>query len=388
MQRLALIALVCGLPIRAAISQVTATVDAGFSVVRYDGFLASGAGSITPAVRWEHPQGRGFVSARGTYLRFESGNRSLDGSLNGAVFGPLARHWQGEIAVAAGASNYAEIASFRHGVAAARLHFLERRHGAWFGASGGRASYGTGSRPVSVATVGAWAVRRNLTVLASADRSFIGDTAYTDVRTSARIHTGGVAIDFGVGARFWSRGAGRGVYGEGSLNVPVGTRTTIVISGGRYPTDVVSGSIAGRYVATAIRIGTSPGRESRPVVVPYSRPIDVGARGGGGGGGGGGGANGAADVARIELRSVADGALLFIHAPAATLVEIAADFTEWQPVALVRGPFGAWQTATRVPRGVHRINVRVDGGPWLAPTGTTRLADDDYGGEVGIFVVP
>jgi hypothetical protein len=41
----------------------------------------------------------------------------------------------------------------------------------------------------------------------------------------------------------------------------------------------------------------------------------------------------------------------------------------------------------RIPKGIHRIAVRVDGGPWTAPAGARR-ADDDYGGEVGIFVVP
>jgi len=41
----------------------------------------------------------------------------------------------------------------------------------------------------------------------------------------------------------------------------------------------------------------------------------------------------------------------------------------------------------RIPKGLHRLNVRRDGGPWMAPGGTTRSADD-YDGEVGVFILP
>src|SRR5712664_2846554 len=83
-------ALACGAggSSRTVYAQVTASVEAGISDVLYDGFLASAAASISPTLRWEHPRGRGFLSARGTYLRFESGNQSLDGSATGSWFTP------------------------------------------------------------------------------------------------------------------------------------------------------------------------------------------------------------------------------------------------------------------------------------------------------------
>jgi hypothetical protein len=40
-----------------------------------------------------------------------------------------------------------------------------------------------------------------------------------------------------------------------------------------------------------------------------------------------------------------------------------------------------------ITAGVHQINMRIDGGPWTVPGGTTRLAGD-FGDEVGTFVVP
>src|SRR5205809_770541 len=71
--------LLVGVP--AAAAQITGTVDVGVSTVRYDGFLPSGAAAVTPALRWDRPAGT--VTASGTYLRFESGHRSLQGLLAG-----------------------------------------------------------------------------------------------------------------------------------------------------------------------------------------------------------------------------------------------------------------------------------------------------------------
>src|SRR6266702_4914488 len=64
---LALIALACGAEagVHQGVAQIAANVEAGISDVRYDGFLASAAASISPTIRWEHPRGRSLVSARG-----------------------------------------------------------------------------------------------------------------------------------------------------------------------------------------------------------------------------------------------------------------------------------------------------------------------------------
>ena len=46
----------------------------------------------------------------------------------------------------------------------------------------------------------------------------------------------------------------------------------------------------------------------------------------------------------------------------------------------------AWVAELPAVTGVHRANVRVNGGRWIAPPGLARV-DDDFAGEVGIFVV-
>lgn len=379
MRALALIGLACVAGVAAAHSQVTPTLDAGISAVKYDGFLLSGAASLTPSVRWEHPRGRGLVSARGTYLRFESGNRSLDVLVNGSWFAQLAPRWRGEVGLAAGASDYASIASFSHGVAEARVHLMGTDRGGWVGTTVGRASFGAGGRPVAVVAMGVWVLRSDVTMFASLDRSIVGDTAYSDLRSSARWQRGGVSLEGALGTRMLSRGAGRGVYGEGSATLALGRRTAFILSAGRYPTDVVSGSIAGGYASAALRLGAigarRPAVRTRPTI-PYS----------------GGGSNGSTLLAdaRLEIDASRDDAVrLTLYAPGAVAVEISGDFTDWQPIALSRNRArgDAWEGTFKISRGIHRINVRRDGGRWMAPAGTTRSADD-YDGEVGVFLLP
>jgi hypothetical protein len=374
---LALIGLACGVGVQLLCAQVTANVEAGISDVLYDGFVSSGAASISPTLRWEHPRGRGFVSARGTYLRFESGRRSLDGTANASWFMPLASHWRGELGVTAGASDYANIASFSHGQADARLHLMDRDRGGWIAATLGRSSFGGGPRPVTVLAVGAWLLRDDRTLFVSLDRSFVGDTAYTDLRSAARWRRNSIVLEGIVGARMWSRNGGRGVFGEGSATLTLAPHAALVVSAGRYPTDAVSGSIAGRYVTAAVRLGTITIRRPRAPALPTEAHTM--------------GSNGSNTMeTRLEIRAKQDDDVqLTLYAPGATMVEISGDFTDWRPVPLSRksASGGTWVASFRIPKGLHRINVRRDGGPWMAPGGTTRSADD-YDGEVGVFILP
>jgi hypothetical protein len=363
------------LPARAGRAQISATVDLGASAVRYDGFLLSGAAALTPAFAWDGP--RGGLALRGTYLRFESGNRSLQGSVTGSLFTRPTGvpGWRGEVSAEVGASSYADFASFWHAIGEVRLHRASAGHGVWIAATAGRTSFGSDfvSRPVIAATIAAWVRRDRFMVLTSAHRAYIGDTSYSDINLTARGQRGAVALEMGAGARFFSRGGGRGVFGEGSAIIALNHRLALILGGGRHPTDPVRGSIAGRYATIAMRMRLRPSPVSRP------RPPMLSSRG----------ANGDASAAlALRVLPQRDGLVrLVLSGGPADFVEIAGDFTEWQAVPLRRTPGGNWETAFRLARGLHRMNARIDGGPWIVPAGTTRLADD-YDGEVGIFIVP
>ena len=174
----------------------------------------------------------------------------------------------------------------------------------------------------------------------------------------------------------WSRGAGHGVYGEASATYTLGERTALFVSGGRYPTDPVSGSVAGRYASAGLRLRTAL---PRPRAIRDPKPLSRSPANGDGGAG---------FIARLEIQPAPDGTVrVVVHAPTAATVELAGDFTDWQPVTLRRTGEDMWERVLRIPSGVHRINVRIDGGTWTAPAGTTR-AEDEFGGEVGIVAVP
>jgi len=364
--------LLVGVPAGAA--QVTGTVDLGVSTVRYDGFLPSGAAAVTPALRWDRPAGT--LTATGTYLRFESGHRSLQGLLTGSLFTPpTPRPWRGELAVSAGASRYIDFASFWHTLAEARLHVPGAERSAWISAAVGRTSYGAAPRPVVAAGIGTWVRLPRLTLKLAVNHSQVGDTTYTDLESSARAAPGSVALEATLGTRVWSRGGGRGVFGEASAAIWVGGRTALVLSGGRYATDAISGTIAGRYLTAAVRLRTSAPR--RLITRDLSTIPHRGADGGS-----------ALPAVRMEVHADSRGlARLVVRAPGAARVELAGDFTDWQPLALASRGDGVWESVLQIPSGLHRVNVRIDGAGWVAPAGITRAADE-YGGEVGIFVLP
>ncbi|HEU4995079.1 MAG TPA: glycogen-binding domain-containing protein [Gemmatimonadaceae bacterium] len=67
-------------------------------------------------------------------------------------------------------------------------------------------------------------------------------------------------------------------------------------------------------------------------------------------------------------------------------VEIMGDFTDWSPVPLIRRGRDAWELLVPMSPGVHQINIRIDGGQWIAPPGVPSLKDG-FNGEVGVLVV-
>jgi hypothetical protein len=76
-----------------------------------------------------------------------------------------------------------------------------------------------------------------------------------------------------------------------------------------------------------------------------------------------------------------------VHLPDAMKVELASDFTGWKPFDMQRDAGDGWSAELLAPPGVHRISLRVDGGPWIAPPGLTA-EDDGFGGSAAVFTVP
>jgi hypothetical protein len=140
-------------------------------------------------------------------------------------------------------------------------------------------------------------------------------------------------------------------------------RVALVGAAGSSAFDFAQGLPGGRYASVALRVTTRSGGG-----------FDMTAR----------------------RRAVAEGlqtwreqdgqVLLVVHAPHAQRVELMGDFTDWRPLMLTRAADGSFAARVDLPAGSYRVNVRVDGGLWTAPPGTTPVADD-YNGAAGLLVI-
>jgi hypothetical protein len=148
----------------------------------------------------------------------------------------------------------------------------------------------------------------------------------------------------------------------------------LVASGGSYPVDFTQGYPGGHFVSVAVRIasresGAAARSEGTPrELTPATRdPVSPSAT-------------------AFEIRESPGGRELRVHAPSARSVEINADFTRWEPLTLKRDGDGWWSTVRPIAPGSYQVNLRIDGGEWIAPPGllTTR---DEFGGIVGILTI-
>jgi hypothetical protein len=132
----------------------------------------------------------------------------------------------------------------------------------------------------------------------------------------------------------------------------------ITVSVARQPADFVHGADAARSVSVGLHFGDRPRPAGlRRRTMPAGPTLHVLA--------------GAAGTQRIV-----------VLAPGASTVEVMADFTGWEPVALGLHDDG-FALELPIAPGTHRVAIRVNGGPWMAPSNMPAI-DDDFGGRVGL----
>jgi hypothetical protein len=92
-------------------------------------------------------------------------------------------------------------------------------------------------------------------------------------------------------------------------------------------------------------------------------------------------------VKSFEMRPAASGMQkIIIHVRGVETVDVMGDFSDWSPLMLSRRGRDLWELSVPLSPGMHQINVRVDGGPWMAPPGMPTMRDA-FGGEVGLIGV-
>jgi hypothetical protein len=152
----------------------------------------------------------------------------------------------------------------------------------------------------------------------------------------------------------------------GTATVWLNDRIAIVGGGGRQPALPLRGIPARSFGMAGIELAYWPISKG---AVPVSMPR-------------------ATLVKTFEMHSLATGMhKIIIHVGGVETVDVMGDFSDWSPLTLSRRGRDTWELTVPLSAGMHQINVRVDGGPWMAPPGVPTM-HDSFNGDVGLVVVP
>jgi hypothetical protein len=264
----------------------------------------------------------------------------------------------------------------------ARQHFITGRGGGWVGTGGARTSR-DGERAIAYGgDVGAWGRLGFLYGSASASLQQSNDWPLITIRDGIPVNGTSQGwytlqdLELVVEARrgpnslavSWSKRHaldvrdvdGVAVSSSGILQIT--ERVAFTATVGRQLIDPLRGLPQADLMTAAIRV--SLGR----------KPLPVMAR---------------SEIARATVEPApGGGGELVVHVFAADtmIIDVAGDFSDWQPVPLVREG-GLLVARVRLAPGKYRVAVRVNLGDWRAPRNLARVRDD-YGGEAGIVIVP
>ena len=198
------------------------------------------------------------------------------------------------------------------------------------------------------------------------------DTSYTVVRSARDARAMVNEARFALGARIadvFIDGAGGVYFGRDWTTRPYGTITATrwvtpriaMMAGAELRVLDPSGGLTQRRLVFGLRL--APQRVPSGLVdAPNAAPT------------------------QLALSRSGDHVTISIRAPGARSVEIAGDFTEWNPVVLSRARGDRWEVTVPLAPGVYRLNLRVDDGAWTPPPGVSRTVDA-YEGTVGVLVV-
>jgi hypothetical protein len=251
------------------------------------------------------------------------------------------------------------------------MHVDALSRGAWLGAGAGEA-LDIQWRSVRQADVGAWVASDSASLVVSVAPTMVDDTIrYADANVAAHRDFGTWALDGTLGARggnqLPSLPANHKVWGSVGATYWLSDRVGIVASGGTYPVDFTQGFPGGRFLSLAVRLRSR--FELTHIAVEPPLPT--------------------AEVRSFSVARAADGGgrqRVRMFAPNAHSVDIMGDFTQWTPLSLASDARGWWSVTLPIENGTHEVNVRVDGGPWLAPPGLATH-EDEFGGIVALLVV-
>jgi hypothetical protein len=372
-----------------AAAQPVRTRNASFSAVHYDDGRYSSAFTLDQSLFITRE--RSSTRADAVFSIFDDGRWSMQGDLSGTRYTkpiaipelvlPFARDYyipffraiRGEVTVLGTGSAQQGLMPTMHFLPQARIHFLDIQSGLWLGGGFARSFDGETWRTTLLGDLGAW-VRKGGTVVSMSARpqQLQNGDLLADFGATVERPLGKVSLSSSLGYRIGQSNRVEVGWVSVGATFPINQRLLATASVGNYPTDLLQQLPGARFIALSVRLPsrTRFQRRDDPVVV-RAQPND---------------ATGGIVLRTAAVDSSRSAQVVRVRAPALERVELMADFTDWEPVSLVRTPAGVWEITLPIQAGSHRLNVRLDGGDWVVPSNLARVTDE-FGSIVGLLLV-
>ena len=368
-------------------AQIASTLQAGALVTSRDGELPVSMMSVTPDVRFDLPLVS--LAARGSAWLNGQQWQVADGSFSTTVLSPTFHGFRAELLGNASRAFFEQSIGDDDFSAQARLHaVIGDRGGAWVGGATVSGTYtnflftkvlpatrdsmsstvtcGTRSDPLPASPA---PMRLDIAgeIPDASAPSCRRYSHFSDLEGTIHWAAGLVELQGQAGYRF---GNANDVmpdsrhWAAASATLWVSSRLAAVIGGGRIPANPARGLPARNYANFGMMLAYAP-IPHRSVPVPSRSPA----------------------VQMFEARTNQQGMQrIVVKVGSVESVDIMGDFSDWQPITLVRRGRDLWELSVPMAAGIHQVNIRVDGGPWVAPPGLPATRDS-FGGETGILVV-
>ena len=396
-----------------ALAQIASKLQAGSITTQQDGEVPASVFSVAPGIRVDLPYLA--LAAHGSAWLTGQQWQIADGTLSGTLLTPTIRHFRAEVIGNASRAFFDRSLENDQFDAQARLHMLFAQNGGiWVGGGVARPWRIAVVSAVDVTGGGAWTRVGDATfsgtytnffftkVAASRDSSgttqtcgtrneplsLAGSTGSslsssstataTDCRRQSRFSDIEGSVNWAYG---WLELTGQAGYrfgdsydvtpdsrrwAAGTAVLWVTNRVAAVMGGGRIPANPSRGLPARNYANFGLMLSYS----SIPRTTVPVAPMTIAA------------------VKDFEVRPLATGTQkITVRVGGVETVEVMGDFSDWTPLVLMRRGRDLWDITLPVTTGVHEINLRLDGGPWLAPPGLPTRRDS-FSGDVGLLVVP
>ena len=397
-----------------ALAQIASKVQAGTIMTQQDGEVPASIFSVAPGIRVDLPYLA--LAAHGSAWLTGQQWQIADGTLSGSLLTPTVSHWRGELIGNASRAFFDGSLENDQVDAQARLHMLfAQRGGIWVGggvarpwriavvssvdvtgggawtrvgdamlsgtytnffftkvaatrdSSGATQSCGTRNEPLSLSSGAGSSLSSSSTSSAATDCR--RQSRFSDIEGSVNWAYGWFELTGQAGYRFgdsYDVTPDSRRWAAGTAVLWITNRVAAVMGGGRVPANPSRGLPARNYANLGLMLSYS----SIPRTTVPVAPLTLAA------------------VKDFEVRPLATGTQkITVRVGGVETVEVMGDFSDWTPLVLMRRGRDLWDITLPVTAGVHEINLRLDGGPWLAPPGLPTRRDN-FSGDVGLLVVP